>query len=384
MKKLTIFILFVFLSHTIFSYITMVKFDDHYFPQISLEFVSDFSIEENKLYVIENGANSLPFTFTSRCYKLSKPLEIVIFIDESTAFKENFDETRNELIELYRMVRKNGYDVKLSIITSSENKNKAYFSGKNNLFSYDETVFEDLLNKIFNHQRKSVSDFNLILKGFSEYSYDEQQQLVFIIITSGKEIDSIVDKLYLTDRIIFKKSEPDIFIFSENDSFYSKFYYEKLVSDVGGAVLVPEENSIADVLNYYYGEQLYKNIITYVSDEQITPQEYFIKLFFNDTKEEYVLKMASDFYDDIRINSITAVPFLVKSGEIITLKCLTTPSDDVIYQWKCDSGNFNNYLPTNNEIQWEAPLKEGMYIIRVHCTYKGSDIESEKVVLVKN
>jgi len=383
MKNLIITILLGLISLLSFSYITMERFDDHYFPQISLEFVSDFDISEERLYVLENGKNTLPFTFTSQNYSLNRPLDIFIFIDETTEFEDNFEETHHELMDLYRIVKENGYDSKLRIITSSKSKNRAFFSGNQNLFSYDEASFEDLLNKVFNHQRNSVADFNLILESFSKLSYDKERQQVFIIISSGKEIGFIEDKRYLADRIIFKKSNTDIFVFSDNDSFYSKFYYQRLVNDAGGIVFDPVNSSISDFLDYYYGKNLKKNIITYVSKEDITPEDYFVKLFCDDIKVEYIINMTSRFYDNVRINSLIAIPFKTKPGEIIKLKCLSTPSDNVIYNWSSDSGVFKESLSTSEEIQWEAPSKAGVYTIKVTCVYKGSYDESETIVLVK-
>ena len=360
----------------------MEKFDDRYFPQVSLEFVSDFPVNEKRLYVIENGDDPLSFTFTSRNYTLHKPLDIIIFIDESTAFEKNFKETSNELMDLYRVVKENDYDAKLRIITSSENKNKAHFMGNKNLFAADESFFDELLDVIFNQQRYSVADFNTILEGFSKYEYDGERKLVFIIVSSGKEISSVQDRRYLTDRIWFKKSDPEIFVFSQNDSFYSEMYYENLVEDVGGVVLNPDTHSLEDVLDYYYGEELFKNVITYVSKERVTPQDYFIKLFFSDTKKQHEIIINSDYYGTVKINSVTATPFLIKPGEITNLKCMTTPVEGVVYNWICDSGNFDQITSSSNEIQWKAPMEVGEYTIKVRCSFKNSVAESETVVLV--
>lgn len=152
---------------------------------------------------------------------------------------------------------------------------------------------------------------------------------------------------------------------------------------LGGIIYNPENNSIADVLDYYYGDQLYKNVVSYDSEVNLTPHDYFIRLFFNDTREQHEISMNSSFYKTVRINSVTATPFLIKPGESITLKCMTSPVENVVFEWSSDNGEFNRVSETHNEIQWKAPLEEGAYTLKVRCAFMDSVAESETVVIVK-
>lgn len=383
MKKIILFVLLFMILQTCFSFISNEQFEDRFFPQMTIEFVSDFQVNENYLYVIENGEYYVPFTFTSKSYQLNKPLELVIFVDESLSFGNHFRETAAELMLLYDVINENGYDVKLKIITSSENKNNAFFSGDNNLLAVKKEDFEAMLNILFNQQRLRVMNFQTILDGVSAYTYDSERQLAFVIVTSGSEIGSAEDSAYHSTLKEFSKSDPDIFVFTENGSFYSYHYYEKLVKDVGGIIYNPENNSIADVLDYYYGDQLYKNVVSYDSEVNLTPHDYFIRLFFNDTREQHEISMNSSFYKTVRINSVTATPFLIKPGESITLKCMTSPVENVVFEWSSDNGEFNRVSETHNEIQWKAPLEEGAYTLKVRCAFMDSVAESETVVIVK-
>jgi len=79
------------------------------------------------------------------------------------------------------------------------------------------------------------------------------------------------------------------------------------------------------------------------------------------------------------------VPFIVRMGEVVTLRCDTYPLSGVEFKWFDEDTNNTNFSKGNDlyEVQWIAPMKPGYYSISVQANYYHQSLSGKVVVLVK-
>jgi hypothetical protein len=174
-----------------------------------------------------------------------------------------------------------------------------------------------------------------------------------------------------------------VFVFRKDDNYYSEAFFEEVVGSTGGQIYNMETASLSDLFSFFYEQKFYRTIINYESNEKIVDQNYGLKIYLHDRKEEYELRAVSDFYKDLKITSLTANPFVLKPGEIARVECMTSIDSLVDFSWVVDSGVISHDQTVKNIVFWQAPKDSGTYKVEVRCSDGKKECTSSVYILVE-
>ena len=98
----------------------------------------------------------------------------------------------------------------------------------------------------------------------------------------------------------------------------------------GGAIYNIKTDSLNTVYERYFNENNYRHIISYTSTLERIESDYSLKMIFPEQNMTYDLKIILPFYENLKINSFTACPFIVEMEGSVCLSCLTSIKDVLI------------------------------------------------------
>ena len=122
------------LSQTAFGFVSLRSVDDKYFPEMIVEFDSDFQFETHQIYVYENAKEGVAVGLSSVQIVEPEPCEFVIFIDTSDSNEENFGRIIDEVSTFRMKILDSHQNASVRVLTNSKftndnimKKNVIYF-----------------------------------------------------------------------------------------------------------------------------------------------------------------------------------------------------------------------------------------------------------------
>jgi len=380
MKVLAVFLLFC--SITAFGFFSFDSFDDYDFPNLKIEFLTDFEINKDQFSIQENDGTYLSAKFSNVAFDWENPIEFVFFIDTSYYNIEHDAKIIAELKAFYEELSKKQYNASMRIVTSAQYTNQKYFINFHNLYFFEGTS-DALFDHLFEYNGISNGQIDYYLSHLSDYVLQDDLQYIFIFISNGKGIG--IKEFENSHKYVeqLRKLKSFLFVYTDFDHNRAKVFFDSLISEVGGELLDLNRTEISGLLDSFYNQKFYRNVISYQSNQKIIDEKYFLKLSFYDRREEYTIKIQPAFSQVLKINSITALPFILKPGEVATLECVLSSEKNITVNWTAESGFLSDIEENQQVIRWQAPEEPGFYRIDVECDNGNNKCHSSIYVFVE-
>lgn len=220
-----------------------------------------------------------------------------------------------------------------------------------------------------------------------EYHYRGDSQKAVLLITDSFQSD--LHKGFeaggpLIDEIVSKSLKNDIALFFiSQKSDYIDYINRMTAGSWCGFGEKPTHQYLVDFFSDFFQ---YQQVLTYESgafDQFIYDPSYFVL----SEKEERLFLQFFQFSDlsyqtRLRINTVTALPTILRTGETALLTCHAYPQKNVVYSWECVEGSL---ISANglSEIVWKAPDKEGSYNVIVEVSSGQIKMKGSVVITVQ-
>ncbi len=255
------FVIFVLLSATVFSALTIQNIDNKDFPYIKMT-LSGEKIEIENLEIYEENVPARIESIEMHSSVLSKPIDIVLIIDNSGTMEPKMNYVKNRTEELFTKMTDQGYNVRFSVVGFGSKVNTEFTGGFSH-FTYSVEQAKKWIEEAASYRGGRDECQIEALKVASNYDFRLTASKLMILFTDEDTTQNEANKDAFPDLI--KR------IVDENITVFTFFsvpdeYFNELARISGGRLFQFNGGDFVDRVNEMFEFYEYYATIEYISN----------------------------------------------------------------------------------------------------------------------